>query len=40
VVRGGSWFGDPRRARVARRDGGVPGFRVDYLGLRLVRTVF
>ena len=38
VIRGGSWSNVPRNARVANRSGGGPGFRGNYLGLRLVRT--
>jgi formylglycine-generating enzyme required for sulfatase activity len=38
VIRGGSWSSDPRYARVASRNGIVPGYRVSTLGLRLVRT--
>jgi formylglycine-generating enzyme required for sulfatase activity len=38
VFRGGSWFNDPRIARVAYRFGDEPGSRDDFLGLRLVRT--
>jgi sulfatase modifying factor 1 len=38
VVRGGSWFHVPRLARVANRSRDEPGRRVNYLGLRLVRT--
>jgi formylglycine-generating enzyme required for sulfatase activity len=38
VYRGGSWYVDPRGARVAYRDRYTPGTRYDHLGLRLVRT--
>jgi formylglycine-generating enzyme required for sulfatase activity len=38
VNRGGSWGVSPRDARVALRNGGAPGNRLSYLGLRLVRT--
>ena len=38
MIRGGSWYYDPRRARVAGRDWDVPGRRGIDLGLRLVRT--
>jgi formylglycine-generating enzyme required for sulfatase activity len=38
VYRGGSWFYDPRFARVANRLRRPPGYRNVYLGLRLVRT--
>ena len=37
VNRGGSWFFDPRFARVAVRGRGGPGFRFDYIGFRLAR---
>ncbi|MFO0001346.1 MAG: formylglycine-generating enzyme family protein [bacterium] len=39
VIRGGSWNNDPRIARVAYRNSGVPGPRGNNLGLRLVRTI-
>ncbi len=38
VNRGGSWYYDLQLARVARRTSDVPGYRVNNLGLRLVRT--
>ncbi len=38
VVRGGSWSYGPRFARVASRYWFEPGYRGNYLGLRLVRT--
>jgi formylglycine-generating enzyme required for sulfatase activity len=38
VSRGGSWYGDARRARVARRYSFDPGYRRDDLGFRLLRT--
>jgi sulfatase modifying factor 1 len=38
VIRGGSWYYVPRFARVAYRSWYEPGFRGNYLGLRLVRT--
>ena len=38
VVRGGSWSNSPQDLRGAGRDGGPPGFQVDDLGFRLVRT--
>ena len=38
VVRGGSWYNDPRSARVADRYGDTPGYRGSLLGLRLVRS--
>jgi formylglycine-generating enzyme required for sulfatase activity len=36
-VRGGSWNGGPRNARVAGRGWSTPDLRCDFLGLRLVR---
>jgi hypothetical protein len=36
VFRGGSWYDDPRCARVAFRDFVVPGLRSSLLGIRLV----
>jgi formylglycine-generating enzyme required for sulfatase activity len=39
VIRGGSWFYDPRFARVAHRFRVEPGSRDYDLGLRLVRTI-
>jgi serine/threonine-protein kinase len=38
VYRGGSWGNLPRHARVAFRFGSPPFIRLNYLGLRLVRT--
>jgi len=38
VIRGGSWFNDPRHARSAYRNAYDPGARGDGLGFRLVRT--
>ena len=38
VIQGGSWYDDPRNARVAGRLGYDPGYRLDDLGLRLART--
>jgi formylglycine-generating enzyme required for sulfatase activity len=38
AIRGGSWLGVPRSARVAYRDSGSPGARRNYLGVRLLRT--
>jgi formylglycine-generating enzyme required for sulfatase activity len=38
VVRGGSWYNYPRRARVADHYGDTPGYRGSLLGLRLVRS--
>jgi formylglycine-generating enzyme required for sulfatase activity len=37
VQRGGSWDFDPQLARVAYRSYDDPGYRGNYLGLRLVR---
>ena len=37
VIRGGSWGGYPRGARVANRGNGDPGLRNVNLGFRLVR---
>ena len=37
VFRGGSWYDPAVTARAAFRNGIAPGFRSDYLGLRLVR---
>ena len=37
VLRGGSWDDPAFLARAASHDGIAPGFRSDYLGLRLVR---
>ena len=37
-VRGGSWASEARGVRVADRGGSPPGYRVDYVGFRLVRT--
>lgn len=36
VFRGGGWFSAPRLCRSTFRDYGVPGFRYDYIGFRLV----
>lgn len=36
VFRGGSWFYDPRGARVTYRDFAAPDYRSSYLGFRLV----
>ena len=38
VLRGGSWSGGPRSARVAYRDGDNPASRNIDLGFRLART--
>ena len=37
VLRGGSWYGDARCARVAYRSGNVPGYRSSSFGFRPVR---
>ena len=37
VFRGGSWFNSPQSARIAGRNGLIPGFRLHYLGIRLAR---
>jgi len=39
VIRGGSWLVNPRIARVANRSYYDPGSRVNYLGLRLARSL-
>jgi len=39
VRRGGSWGDMPGRARLADRDWYHPGYRFDYLGVRLVRSL-
>jgi formylglycine-generating enzyme required for sulfatase activity len=40
VLRGGSWYrSDPRRLRSALRGRGGPGYRNDFAGVRLVRSV-
>jgi len=39
VVRGGSWWNDPRLARVAYRFRGVPSGRYDILGFRVARSI-
>ncbi|MBN1508498.1 MAG: formylglycine-generating enzyme family protein [Sedimentisphaerales bacterium] len=38
VLRGGRWSGSAGLCRSANRGGGTPGYRRDYLGLRLART--
>ncbi|CAN2041856.1 formylglycine-generating enzyme [Candidatus Magnetomoraceae bacterium gMMP-15] len=38
VIRGGSWYFNPRGVRCANRHGYSPGDGNDYLGFRLVRT--
>ncbi len=38
VLRGGSWGGDPRLLRAARRVRGSSGFRFNYAGFRVART--
>lgn len=37
VLRGGGWFFDPQRCRVADRNSGTPGYRISGLGFRLSR---
>ena len=39
VNRGGSWNHAAQGARVALRNGGVPGYRNDNLGFRLMREI-
>ena len=39
VLRGGSYWCSARLCRVSSRNGGVPGFRFDYFGLRLVLSL-
>ena len=39
VQRGGSWFGDPQKARAAYRHANSPRMRADIYGLRLARTL-
>jgi formylglycine-generating enzyme required for sulfatase activity len=39
VVRGGSWYYLPRYCRSAFRTWFEPDYRVDFLGLRLARTL-
>jgi formylglycine-generating enzyme required for sulfatase activity len=36
IVRGGSWFDDPRSCRSACRLGNLPNARINYLGFRVV----
>lgn len=38
VIRGGSWFYKPRYVRCGDRGYGHPGYTLDYVGFRLVRT--
>jgi formylglycine-generating enzyme required for sulfatase activity len=38
VLRGGSWDGGPRLARVANRSSRAPGYRDCFLGVRLLRA--
>ncbi|HEY7491964.1 MAG TPA: formylglycine-generating enzyme family protein, partial [Candidatus Tectomicrobia bacterium] len=38
VIRGGSWFHVDWRCRSAYRRNGSPGYRIDTLGFRLLRT--
>jgi formylglycine-generating enzyme required for sulfatase activity len=39
VARGGSWLNSARSARLAYRDGDLPGYRISVLGLRLARSL-
>jgi formylglycine-generating enzyme required for sulfatase activity len=39
VLRGGSWYDNPRLLRSASRDWGTPDYRVDVTGFRLARTL-
>jgi formylglycine-generating enzyme required for sulfatase activity len=39
VLRGGGWFNDPQRARVAYRYRNEPGDRYGDLGFRLARSI-
>lgn len=39
VIRGGSWYGNPRDLRAANRDGGSSENRVSFLGFRLAMTL-
>lgn len=39
VVRGGSWYYNPRYLRVSNRNFYSPGDRVDYIGFRCARDV-
>jgi formylglycine-generating enzyme required for sulfatase activity len=38
VYRGGSWSNVPRSVRVALRNYSTPGGRINFLGVRLLRT--
>lgn len=38
VLRGGSWYGNPRDLRSANRDRSTPGFRLSGTGFRIART--
>ena len=40
VLRGGSWYLDPVFLRSANRSGDTPDYRIDFIGLRLARTLF
>ena len=40
VVRGGSWYGDPRYLRSAVRGRNSPAYRLSNIGFRVARTVF
>ena len=39
VLRGGYWDNDPQLARVAYHNYYTPGYRINFLGFRLVRRV-
>ena len=38
VLRGGSWFSLARHCRSASRNWLTPGFRINYLGFRVLRS--
>jgi formylglycine-generating enzyme required for sulfatase activity len=40
VLRGGSWYGNPRNVRVSYRDWYIPARRTNYLGFRCALEVF
>ena len=39
VLRGGQWNGNARNVRVTMRNGGLPNFRYDTIGFRVVKNV-